>query len=483
MSPRHTTEAGAVRSWLLLWIPAIFAPSVALLVCTPHAPDTVARQALLAAAAVAALVGLLALQAVRPVGLTILLNLAALAFLWAAVRPDLSAPPVVHLAQAVLIFVPTILFGQRVLVVSGANDMRRAALAIDQLRQRTDWPKEPAKIRSLPDVQELRSASRTQPAFALALLSDAWFSLRLAALAALEGRPTWRTHEKRMVLAQFETAAEPAVRAACLDVLGSIDDRPLIDTLARGFEDSSQDVRQAAARALVIDRPSRWNWVREHVHAALANPTLSNDGPLLSSGSLPPAAVPDIMAWIAEGGTLAGRATLSLIAYYRSVLQAGGDEKMIADLRQQVIDDRTPPMLRVELAHLLHSQRWLDDEVLLHLLEPTVPTPLRLLAAETLLNSKTHQQSAEIALREIGLQPNRELALVTASVVQRCLGVDMGLMLGQPLPELHTRQAVEVARRVMDWANRPLPPANDEAKPLPTPPPGQDSGGSGVRLW
>ena len=49
---------------------------------------------------------------------------------------------------------------------------------------------------------------------------------------------------------------------------------------------------------------------------------------------------------------------------------------------------------------------------------------------------------------------NRELALATADVVQRRLGVDLGLGLGQPLPPLHSRQAAGVARRVFLWATQ-----------------------------
>ena len=48
--------------------------------------------------------------------------------------------------------------------------------------------------------------------------------------------------------------------------------------------------------------------------------------------------------------------------------------------------------------------------------------------------------------------PNREIALGIAQVVQRRLGLDLGLPRDQPLPPLHSRQAAEVARRVLVWA-------------------------------
>ena len=39
-------------------------------------------------------------------------------------------------------------------------------------------------------------------------------------------------------------------------------------------------------------------------------------------------------------------------------------------------------------------------------------------------------------------------------MVQRRLGVDLGLGLGQPLPPLQSRQAAEITRRVMQWASQ-----------------------------
>ena len=50
--------------------------------------------------------------------------------------------------------------------------------------------------------------------------------------------------------------------------------------------------------------------------------------------------------------------------------------------------------------------------------------------------------------------PNREIALGTADVVQRRLGVDLGIGLGQPLPPLNSRQATDIIRRLAAWANQ-----------------------------
>ena len=40
----------------------------------------------------------------------------------------------------------------------------------------------------------------------------------------------------------------------------------------------------------------------------------------------------------------------------------------------------------------------------------------------------------------------------TADIVQRRLGVDLGLPASQPLPPVQSRQAADVTRRVMAWA-------------------------------
>jgi len=47
-----------------------------------------------------------------------------------------------------------------------------------------------------------------------------------------------------------------------------------------------------------------------------------------------------------------------------------------------------------------------------------------------------------------------EALVATAEVVQRRLGIDMGLPRNQPVPAVHTRLAADVARRVMFWATQ-----------------------------
>src|SRR5207248_1892373 len=83
-----------------------------------------------------------------------------------------------------------------------------------------------------------------------------------------------------------------------------------------------------------------------------------------------------------------------------------------------------------ELAKLLHQHRELDDTVLSRLLSSTTPAPVRLLAADSLLEAGPCPE-AGTALQELARLPNREIALSTAEVVQRRLGEALGL----PRPE------------------------------------------------
>src|SRR5205814_9814721 len=81
---------------------------------------------------------------------------------------------------------------------------------------------------------------------------------------------------------------------------------------------------------------------------------------------------------------------------------------------------------------------------------------------------KVDEKSIEV-LGQVARQPNRELALQAAIIVQKYLQVDLGLAIGQPPPALHTRQAAEVTRRVIQWAEQaPAKPASAQAAPRPS---------------
>ena len=102
-----------------------------------------------------------------------------------------------------------------------------------------------------------------------------------------------------------------------------------------------------------------------------------------------------------------------------------------------------------------------------------MPAPVRLIAVEVLLG-QSQCPEALAALHDLARLPNREIALMTADVVQRRLGIDLGLPRNQPAPAVHTRTAAEVARKVLLWASH--------HEVLDRPPTGQPEGYSDSRV-
>src|SRR5262249_48229246 len=148
--------------------------------------------------------------------------------------------------------------------------------------------------------------------------------------------------------------------------------------------------------------------------------------------------------------------------YYAQQLSAAPAQDLNARLRKELTAPQTAPMLRLELARLLHQRRELNVEDLRILLAPTMPAPVRLIAADALLSLGTSPEAVG-ALHDLARLPNREMALSTAEVVQKRLGIDLGLTRG-PLPPVQSRAAAEVARRVLLWANQ-----HDVVEPTPPP--------------
>jgi len=185
---------------------------------------------------------------------------------------------------------------------------------------------------------------------------------------------------------------------------------------------------------------------------ALGDAGQLSDGPLLAEGPpLPPEAVNDLSAWTTEKGVLGVRAAQTLAAYYNRTLSIKPTPELIQSLKHELGQVHAPPALRVELAQLLRNHDLLDRSLQEALLDSANPASLRLLGAESLL-AKESSAPAVVALRDIARMPNREMALAVAQLVQKHLGVDLGLALGEPLPALHTRLAADVTRRLMKWA-------------------------------
>ena len=141
--------------------------------------------------------------------------------------------------------------------------------------------------------------------------------------------------------------------------------------------------------------------------------------------------------------------------HYERLLNEVPEPELIESLTRQLADYHSAAPLRLELARLLRDNHLLSKPVYVRLIESVNPASLRLLAAEALLEEDPGRGDAIAALREVARLPNREIALNTANVAQRLLGIDMGLPLDQPLPACQSRLAAEVTCRVMLWAAQP----------------------------
>jgi HEAT repeat protein len=362
--------------------------------------------------------------------------------------------PLVNLARAALVVVPVTLFAMQCLRDSGASALRRARLIALQLMKRSSWPADLMNVRLMPEVQAFREALHVDASPALEMLLDTRPAVRVAALAALEFRSTWRLGQPQLVLQLAQRAPEPEVRATAVRALANIEDRFLTEAVAELMRDPSPLVRQTAASALLWNTTDRWPWLRAAVRAALADPQCQHDGPLALGGqTLSEEAVADLHLWAAEKGVIALRAALTLGVHYGQLLTAGAEPQVLQKLREDLTGSRTPALLRLELARLMYQHGEVTPHDLHRLLQPAMPAPVRLIAVEALL-SAGNSPEALAALHDLARLPNREIALAAADVVQRRLGVDLGLPRGEPMPPVGSRLAAEVARRVLLWSTR-----------------------------
>ena len=340
------------------------------------------------------------------------------------------------------------------LVRSGAWLFRRARRLANRLARKTDWPGDLHACKELPTVRQFREALTFDAMPAVNLLTNTRAEVRLAALAALEYRPNWRIGQVELILNHLQNEGVPVVRAAAINAVANVDERRASEILAEALHDGDPRVRQAASDALFWDKNRRWDWLRNGVRTALADPKLHDCGPLIREGQrLPEDAVPNLAAWAAERGTVSVRAAQTLAVHYVRSLQERPEETK-PELVKVVLDSSAPPLLRIHYARLLASYDKMDVNTLEKLLDAGNPAPLRQLAAELLL-SRVWNSAAVSCLREIAKLPNRELALDTARIIQGCLNVDMGLVPGQPPPPGNSPKAAEIIRRLGLWAAKP----------------------------
>ncbi len=453
---RKRTPDGAVAAGR---IGLLFLPAAVLLVCALARPDWVLWLGIFFQLGCVA--GLRVMNGARgwhTLGMpSLVFYMTAIFWLWLGLGVRQPTDLVFHLSLAILLVVSLGVFGLQILSDSGAQEMRNARMLARRLEDRRDWPGDLAGCRALPEVKALREAVHSDPVPALAMLLQPRPQIRMAALAALEFRKYWEPGQAELVLSVAQHAQEPEVRAAAIMALANVDDRMLVERLAEYLRDSSPEVRRAATEALLWNTERRWNWIRPAVRQALADAAGEEDGPLIPNGQLLSSeAANDLTAWAAEKGLMAIRAALTLGLHYERLLNQERDEYRIQDLQQQLANPYAATPLRMELARILKKDNLLPRDLHEKLLDTANPAPLRLIAAEALLADGKHP-AAVAALREVARLPNREIALATAEIVQRRLGTDLGLSLGQPLPPVQSRQAADVTRRVMTWATQEHP--------------------------
>jgi HEAT repeats len=407
-----------------------------------------------------------------PIGVSVvILYLIGLIWAWMPLRD--STDWAIHVAQGVFLLGAVALFAINDLVRSGAEPLRQANKWSRRIAVRRQWPLQLSDCRMIPEVASLRDAIRDEPGPALSLLSDPRPEVQAAALGALEYRPVWRPGEAELVLQVTRDSPEPAVRVAAAYALAGVHTPELIDGLAGFLRDSAAEARRAAAEALMWNADNRWPFARNAVKEALADPRLADDGPMFAgAGRLPAPAVADLITWSSEHPPLAGRAIYTLIDHYHADLLAAERPELPAELAAMMLNNDTPPALRVEIAALLRDHHLLSPDLLDRLTNLDQPAPIRLFAAELMLRINPHDPDGVDVLRGLARQPNRELAVRVAAVLQNILGLELGLPPGD-LPAPNSKPAADVAKRVLAWANGAPP---EVLRPTPGPRPGLKSG-------
>mgnify|MGYP007071089849 CR=1 FL=1 len=219
------------------------------------------------------------------------------------------------------------------------------------------------------------------------------------------------------------------------------------------LRDQADEVRRAAGLAVLWDAQHRWFEIRSEIRLALSEPHAAKDGPLPCSAGLPQAAIDDLVMWSSESGPVGLRSTQTLVRLCKKAILEDGSAEAIARVTSLVVNVKVPAAIRVELAHRLKDADQFEPTVAAKLLGPANPTMLRLLAAGALLALHEDRRALDV-VKEVAQQPNREISLAAAKIIQKHLGVDMGLPMGGELPATNTRQAAEVARRVLFWATK-----------------------------
>lgn len=387
-------------------------------------------------------------------GALILLYLSALGWAWINTYGTHDTPA--QLVRGLLLLVPVGLLVAHDLHKTGAEPRRRATRLCRKIQSRTRWPDRFADVETLPEVRQLREALWEDPGPVYKLLMDPRPEVRASGYAALFGRTEWSPRESYAVASLAQRVTEPGVRAMAVYALAHVKDAPSLEIISGFLRDPSPEVRMAASMVCVDTAGLKWAFVRDAVRATLSEPRLAKDGALPgTAGLLSPIAICDLMTWSNDGEPLGTRAIRTLIDHYAVCLQSSNYYDLVPVLSQQLTDPNTPSVLRVELAILMKNFGLLTPELLDRMSNADQPGPVRLLAAEVLLQNDPNDADGIDVLRGLGRQSNREMALAIARILQQYLNLDMGLQ--HDHLEVKSKQAGEVTRRVLNWAVGKLP--------------------------
>jgi HEAT repeat protein len=339
-----------------------------------------------------------------------------------------------------------------------SGNVRRAKFLLKKLLAREQWPAY-EDFHALPEVQALRTALYDNAAPALPFLAHPDPRVQVAILTALAFQSHWRKTQPEIVLHYTAGSDEPVVRAAAALALARLKKTRHLNVLLTFMHDPYTIVRRAAAQAIMWDATHRWTIIRAQIRVALADPNAAKDGPLPTSSGLPASALQDLLMWSGEAGPVGKRSTATLIRYCKKLINEEATSESIQRVLDLVANPKVASSIRVELAHQLSLAEAFAPEVAAKLIDPGHPTLLRLMAAGALLAQREDPRAVEV-LRQAARQPNREIALASAAIIQKYLGVDIGLAVGGELPPSNSRQAAEVTRRVMEWANNEVIPSS-----------------------
>ena len=403
-------------------------------------------------------------------GSVILITLIGLGWLWFGSHGPLTAFD--HACRAVLLSLAIGLLIANDLTRSGVEARRRAVKICRRLQQRTWWPSKTEEFEQLPEVRGLRLVLLDTPEAAIRLFHDPRPEVRLSLFLALQARTYWRSNEAAAVVNAIKAETDPNVRAEGVRALAAAEESLVIGAISGFLRDPHPPVRKAVIQTLLQGPMEKWFLVRETLRSAMADPKFNIHGPLPgAAGLLPALALSDLFNWAGESEPLGGRATATIVAHYSRQLRDENHPSLASELCQQIIDANTPPGLRIELAVMIRELGLFVPQLLDRMTDIDQPSPLRLMAVETLLCHDPHNADAVDVLRGLARHANRETIMEVARLLQTYLRVDMGLSSKQS--NMSNRHAAEVTRLVNNWARntkqspRLKPGVQESPPPLP----------------